>query len=123
MSIGRLVIRWVIIVAALILAVWIVPGIRIEGTNAWAAVAIMALLLGLVNAVLRPLLRLLSCGLILLTLGVFLLVINALTLWLASYMAVNWFGVGFVVDGFWSAFFGGIIVSVISFLLSLGIKE
>jgi putative membrane protein len=83
----------------------------------------MALILGFVNAILRPLLRLLSCGLIFLTLGVFLLVINAFTLWLASWMAVNWFDVGFVVDGFWGAFFGGIIVSIVSFLLSLGIKE
>lgn len=53
------------------------------------------------------------------TLGLFLFVINAITLWLSSWMAVNWFGVDFVVDGFWPALIGSIIVSIVSFLLNM----
>jgi putative membrane protein len=74
---------------------------------------------GLVNAILRPLLKLLTCPLILLTLGLFTLVINAFTLWLSSQIAVNWFQVGFYVDGFWAAFLGGLVVSIVSLILSV----
>ena len=80
--------------------------------------AIMAIILGLVNAVLRPLLKLLTCPLILLTLGLFSLVINGFTLWLSSWIAINWFEVGFYVDGFWAAFLGGLVVSIVSLILS-----
>jgi len=71
----------------------------------------------------RPVLKFLTCPLIILTLGVFVLVINGLTLWLASAIAVNWFHVGFYVDGFWSAFLGALIVSVVSVVLSALVKE
>lgn len=114
----RFVIRWLAIAIALVVAVLIVPGISIE-SNAWLAVAVMALILGLVNAVVRPVLQFLSCGLIIATLGLFLLVINALTLWLSSAIAQDWFHVGFVVDGFWPAFWGALVVSVVSFLLNV----
>ncbi|MCX6640512.1 MAG: phage holin family protein [bacterium] len=118
----KLLIRWLIIVCALYIAAWAVPGIRVSG-DAWVAYGVTAAVLGLINAFLRPLLRLLSCPLILLTLGFFLLVINALTLWLASYLAQNWFEVGFYVDGFGSAFWGALIVSVVSVILSGIVKE
>jgi len=72
---------------------------------------------------LRPLLQFLSCSLILLTMGLFLLVINAFTLLLASRIAVSWFHIGFYVDGFWSAFFGAFIVSVVSLILSGLVKD
>jgi len=116
-----LIIRWVIVAAALILTAYIVPGITVEG-NGFIVVFGMAVVLGFVNAFIRPLLTLLSCGFIVLTLGLFLLVINAVSLWLASWMAQNWFGLGFIVDGFWPAFWGSILISVISFMLSLFIK-
>ena len=116
-----LIIRWVIVAAALILTAYIVPGITVEG-NGFIVVLGMAVVLGFVNAFIRPLLTFLSCGFIVLTLGLFLLVINAVSLWLASWMAQNWFGLGFVVDGFWPAFWGSILISVISFMLSLFIK-
>ena len=83
----------------------------------------MAVVLAFVNAFIRPLLAFLSCGFIVLTMGLFILVVNAFTLWLSSYVAVNWFNVGFYVDGFWAAFWGSIIVSVVSFLLSLFVSE
>ena len=76
------------------------------------------ILFGLVNAIIRPLLKLLTCPLIVLTLGLFTLVINALMLWLASVLA-GWLGVGFHVADFTSAFFGGLVISVVSFVLSL----
>lgn len=115
----RLVIRWLVTAISLLVAVLVLhPGIRVEG-NAWWAVAVMALVLGLANAVVRPLLQFLSCGFIVATLGLFIFVINAVVLWLSSWIAQNWLGVGFVVDGFWPAFWGAIIVSVVSFLLNV----
>jgi len=103
-------------------AAWIVPGIRVDG-NAWTIFAVMAIILGLVNAVVRPLLKVLSCPLIILTLGLFTLVINGITLWLASAIAVKWFHVGFHVDGFWAAFLGALIVSIVSVVLTALLRE
>ncbi len=112
----KLLIRWLIAALALFLAAWIVPGIRVA-PNAWWVYAVMAVVLGLVNALIRPVLKLLSCGLIVLTFGLFSLVINALTLWLSSYIAVHWFHVDFYVRGFWAAFLGALVVSVASLIL------
>lgn len=118
----RLLIRWIVTAISLTVAVLVVPGISIEG-NAWWAVAIMAVILGFVNAIIRPILQFLSCGLIVATLGLFLIVINAATLWLSSWVAQNWLGAGFVVDGFWPAFWGGLIVSFVSFLLNIFVPD
>lgn len=113
----KLLVRWLIAALALFLAAWIVPGIVVEN-NAWWIFAAMAVVLGLVNAIIRPVLKLLSCGLIILTLGLFSLVINGLTLWLSSVIAVNWFHVRFYVHGFWAAFWGALIVSIATVVLS-----
>jgi len=117
-----LLIRWFIVSVALFVAAWLVPGIRVESASAWTVYAAMAIILGLVNAIVRPVLRALTCPLVFLTLGAFTLVINGLTLWLASAIAVRWFHVGFYIDGFWSAVLGSIIVSIISVVLSLLVK-
>ncbi|MBE0416791.1 MAG: phage holin family protein [Coriobacteriia bacterium] len=114
----RLLLRWLITAIALVAAVFVVPGITVEG-NAYVAIGVTALVLGLVNAFVRPVLQIAACGLIVLTLGLVLPFINGVTLWLASYIAREWFSVGFVVDGFWPAFWGAIIVSVVSFILSV----
>jgi putative membrane protein len=114
----RLLIRWLIMAIAVAAAVWLIPGIRVQGTDAVLAVAAMAVVLGLVNALIRPILRLLSCPLIILTLGLFTLVINGVTLWFASIIA-QWLGIGFYVDNILAAILGGIVVGVVSFLLSL----
>jgi putative membrane protein len=119
----KLLVRWLIGAVALAVAARIVPGIRIEDTHAWVAVAVMAVILGFVNAIVRPLLAFLSCGLIVLTLGVFLLVINALMLALSSWIAVNVFDIGFYVNGFWAAFWGSIVVSIVTFLMSLVLPD
>jgi putative membrane protein len=118
----NLLIRWAVTSLALFAAAWIVPGIRVDG-NAWVIYIATAVILGLVNALIRPLLTMLTCPLILLTLGLFTFVINALMLWLTSYLAVNFFGVGFYVDGFWAAFLGSIVVSVVSIVLSAVLKD
>lgn len=119
----RLLMRWLVNAIAVAAAAAFVNGITVVGTNAWFAVAVMALVLGLVNAFLRPLLQFLSCGLIVATLGLFTLVINAGTLYLSSQIAQNWFNVGFIVDGFWPAFWGAIVVSIVSFLLSMFLPD
>ncbi len=119
----RLIIRWLITAAALVVAAWIVPGITITDGNGWIAVLIMAAMLGLANAFLRPLLTILSCPMVLLTLGLFLFVVNALTFMFASWAAQTLFGAGFVVDGFFSAMFGSIVVSIVSFLLSVFVPD
>ena len=118
----KIIIRWVIVTIALVLTTYIIPGITVEG-NGLVAVFGMALILGFVNAIIRPILAFLSCGFIVATLGLFMLVINAFTLWLSSWVAVNWFNLGFYVDGFWPSLWGSILVSIISFLLSIFVKD
>jgi putative membrane protein len=113
----KLLIRWIVTSVALVIAAWLVPGIRVE-REAWTVFAGMAVILGLVNATIRPLLKLLSCPFIILTLGFFVLVINGITLWLASAIAVDWFHVGYHVDDYWSAFLGALIVSIVSVILT-----
>jgi putative membrane protein len=117
-----ILIRWAIIAFSLFVAAWLVPGIQVEG-NGWIVFAIMAVILALVNAFVRPILKILTCPLIFLTLGLFTLVINGLTLWLSSWIAVNWLNVGFHVDGFLAALLGGLIVSVVSVVLSSILRD
>jgi putative membrane protein len=121
--IAKLLIRWFIVAVSLGVAVWLVPGISVEGGTAWVAVAVMAIVLGLVNAIIRPILALLSCGLIVVTMGLFMLVINAFTLWFSSWISVNWLNIGFHVDGFLPALVGGLVVSIVSFVLSMLLKD
>jgi putative membrane protein len=118
----RLLIRWAITAAALVVAVWLVPGISV-GQNAVWAVAVTAAVVALVNVFVRPVLQVLGCGCIVVTLGLFLLVINGLALWLAGYIAEEWLHVDFHVSGFWSAFVGALIISIVSWALSLAFKD
>ncbi len=119
----RLLVRWAVSAFALFVAVWMVPGIFIEDGGGWAVYAVMAVILGFVNAILRPLLKLLTCPLIILTLGLFTLVINGLTLWLSAWLANRVFSVGFYINGFWAAFLGSLIVSLVSVILSALIPD
>lgn len=119
----KLIMRWIIIALSLGVAVWLVPGIHVQGATAWIGVAVMAVVLGFVNAIIRPILKFLSCGCIILTLGLFMLIINALTFWLAAWISSNWFNSGFYVDSFWAALMGSIVVSVVSFLLSVFLSD
>lgn len=100
-------------------AAWIVPGIYVNEPHRVWAVVLVALVLGLVNAFIRPVIYALSCGLIVITLGLFTLVINGLMLWLASWIMVELAGLGFHVDGFWNAVLGALIISVVSVIVSV----
>jgi|SRR5215203_1792780 len=112
-AIGFLI-RWLITAAALAVAVWLVPGITTDGAG---PLLLAALIFGLVNAIIKPIVALLTCPLVILTLGLFVFVINALMLGLTSWIAEQ-FDIGFNVDGFWAALIGAIIVGIVSWILS-----
>ena len=113
----KLILRWLIIAAAVALAAWIVPGIEVTDQSGWLAVLLFAGVLGFVNAIIRPILKFLSCGCIALTLGLFIFVVNAVSFLIAGWIA-EWLGIGFYVNGFWPALAGSIIVSIVSLILS-----
>ncbi|MCU0522598.1 MAG: phage holin family protein [Anaerolineae bacterium] len=119
----KLLFRWAITALALFAAAWVVPGIHVDDSRGWIVYAAMAVILSLVNALIRPLLKVLTCPLILLTLGLFALVVNAISLLIASTVANNLFKVGFYIDGFWPAFWGAIIVSIVSVVLSIFVND
>lgn len=108
-------------------AVWLVPGISITATDKMDiafTLLVVAAIIGVVNAVVKPFAQVVGFCLIILTLGLFLLVINALMLMLVSWLAGN-LGIGFAVDGFWSAVIGAIIISIVSALVGgvLGVDK
>jgi putative membrane protein len=97
----RFLIRFLTNAAALWVATRLVPGVTFSG--GWVPFLAVALVLAVINATLRPLVKLLTCPLILLTLGLFALVVNGLMLWLTSSVSQS-LGLGFHVTGFWAAF-------------------
>ncbi len=105
--------RWFVTTIAVAVAAQL-TGIRADSLP---ALAIAALLLGIVNAIIRPVLLLLSLPFILFTLGFFILVVNALMLWLVGKLVP-----GFHVDGFWTAFWGALIISIVNWALSAFFK-
>lgn len=112
----KLLLRWLSISVAIFVAVKLLPGIQFEGP--WYQLGFVAFIFGLLNALVRPILKLLTCPLILLTLGLFILIINAAMLGLTAAMAKT-LGINFQVAGFWSAFFGAIVISLVSGALNL----
>jgi putative membrane protein len=113
-------IRLLVNAAALWVATQIVPGVSLSG-GALPLLGV-ALVFGLVNALIRPVARILTFPLIILTLGIFALVINGLMLWLTSSLS-SALGFGFHVSGFWAAFWGALVVSLVSTMLSLFIAD
>jgi putative membrane protein len=106
-----LLIRWIVNAVALMLVSYLFASIEVSG---FFAALVTALILGLVNAVIRPILILITLPINILTLGLFTFVINGLLFWfVASFLE------GFEVAGFWSAFWGALAYSVISFLISM----
>ena len=105
--------RWFVTTIAVAVAVQLTD----MRADDWVSLIIAALLLGIINAVIRPVLLLLSLPFILVTLGFFILVVNALMLWLVGKIVP-----GFHVDGFWTAFFGAIIISIVNWALSAVFK-
>lgn len=118
---NRFIIRWAINAVALYAAFKLVPGILTQ-SDSWGALLGLALIFGLVNALISPILKLLTCPLIILTLGLFTLVINTFIFYLAGQIG-TWFNIGFEVSGFGAAFLGGLVTSVVSIFLTLVFKD
>jgi putative membrane protein len=121
----RLLVRLLATAVALAVAAWLVDGISVgPGTDTERALTLLgvAIIFGLVNAIVRPILRLLTLPLVVLTLGLFLLVLNALMLLLTEWIAEQ-FDLAFQVDGFWSALLGALVVTVVSFLINIVLPD
>lgn len=112
----QFLLRLLINAAALWMAIQLVDGIDHRGSM-WSLLFV-ALVFGVLNASIRPLLTLLTLPVLILTLGLFIFVINALMLLMTGWVS-GVLGLGFHVDGFWDAFFGGLIVTIVSLLLSI----
>ena len=106
----RLLITWLINAIALIALPYVVSGITVDN---FVTALLVAIVLGFVNAIIRPVLVILTLPVTILTLGLFIFVINGLLFW-----AVGSFWPGFHVDGFWAGVFGAIVYSLISWILS-----
>jgi putative membrane protein len=113
-------IRLLVNAAALWVATRLVPGVSYEG-GALPLLGV-ALVFGVVNAFIRPVTKILTLPLIIVTLGVFALVVNGLMLWLTSSLS-SALGLGFRVSGFWASFWGALVVSIVSTLLSMLIRD
>jgi putative membrane protein len=116
----RFVLRLIASAAALAIATWILSDITLTASSTLREVLVLlvvALIFGVLNAIIKPILTFLSIPLLLITLGLFLLVINAcmllLTSWLAGLLDIGWH-----VEGFWTAVIGALIVSIVSFVLN-----
>ncbi len=120
-----LVIRTVVVAVALWVAVLLVPGIALSGgttaTEIGTLVAV-ALIFGLVNAVVKPIVKIVGCAFYILTLGLISLVVNALLFLLTGWIAEQ-LQLPFTVDGFWAAFWGAIVVGLVSFVLHVAIPD
>lgn len=113
----NLLIRFVATAIAVAAAVYLVPGIDV-GDNAAKAVILTAVILGIINAFIRPILKLLSLPLIMLTLGLFILVVNAICFYLAAWISRTIFDVQFSFDSIWTVLLGAIIISIVSTVLN-----
>jgi putative membrane protein len=118
-------IRVVVVAVALWVATLVVPGIGVTAATPatrLGTLVVVALIFGLVNAVVKPVVKVLGCAFYVLTLGLFALVVNALLFLLVGWLADR-IGLPFVVDGFAAAFFGAIVVGVVSFVLHVVIPD
>ena len=111
----RFLIHWLIIALALWVTAYILPGVHIESNQ---ALAIAAIVLGLLNALVRPILTLLTLPITILTLGLFYLLVNGFTFLLASKVVP-----GFGVSGFWWAVLGALVVSIVSAFVGRFVKD
>ena len=111
--------------AALGVATWAVPGITLPAASGWSKAGTLlaaALIFGIINATLKPLIKVVGCAFYVLTLGLVALVVNGLLLWLTSWIAGK-LSLPFHISGFWAAFWGAIIVGLVSWVLNLFIRD
>ena len=118
----KFILRWAINAIALYLAVIILPGIDLRSNL--VSILWLALIFGLVNALFRPLIQLLTCPLIVLTLGLFTLVINTFLFWLTSVIGQS-FALELIINDpvWWNAFLGGLIVTLVSVAMTMILKD
>lgn len=116
----RFFIRLVVNAVAIWAAVQLVPGLNYVGTT--TSLLIVALVFGVVNALVRPLLLLLTCPFIILTLGLFVLVVNTIMLSLTVWLSGIW-DLGLTSTGFWATFLGALVISIVSSIINLVIKD
>jgi putative membrane protein len=116
-----LLIRLLVSAVALGVATWVVSGITLGPGSVWkkaGTLIVVALIFGVINAILKPLIKVVGCAFYVLTLGLIALVVNGLLLWLTSVVAGH-LNVPFHVNGFWAGLWGAIIVGIVSWLLNL----
>ena len=121
----RFVLRVLITAVAMLVATWLLPGIEVTAGTTWRKVAtlvVVALIFGVINAVLKPIVKVVGCIFYILTLGLIGLVVNGLLLWLTSWVAGK-LNLPFHITGFWPAFWGAIIIGVVSWLLSITLGD
>ena len=117
----RFIVRILAGAVALAMAAWLIDGISVgPGTNSERLLTLLgvAVIFGLVNAIVRPIVRLISIPLFILTLGLFTFVVNALMLLLTAWIG-DQFDLSFEVDGFWSALLGALVISIVTFVLNV----
>jgi len=122
----KILIRFLVIAVALGIAAWLVPGIVLTGHNHVAKVEtllIVAVIFGVVNILLKPIIKTVGCAFYVLTLGLIAIVVNGLLLWLTSYIAYDKLHEPFHVTGFVAAIEGALVVAVISFIAHLVIPD
>jgi putative membrane protein len=117
-SVGRFLVQVVINAIALYVAAVIVPGAEITGEIGY--VLLLGLILGVLNALVRPILSFFTCPFYVLTLGLFTFIMNVMILWLVRWIADNTVGTGLITfDGFWSMLWVGVVVSIVSFVFNM----
>lgn len=129
-AVTKFLVRWLITAIALAVAAWLVDGIwfndRADGLGAfedwWLPLALVALISTAITVFVKPILTILSIPFILVTLGLFLIVLNALLLLFTEWLA-DLFDIGFHIDGFWSAVWGSIIISITTWILDALLPE
>jgi putative membrane protein len=121
----RFILRWAVNAIALYVAILLVNntvgGILLQNPH-WTSFIWMGLIFGFVNALLRPIISFLTCPLIILTLGLFTLLINTFLFYVVGYLG-TFFNVGYQIESFWSAFLAAVVISIVSVLLSIFIKD
>jgi len=121
----RFLLRVLVSAAALGVATWAVSGITLPAASGWSkagTLLVVALIFGIINATLKPLIKVVGCAFYILTLGLVALVVNGLLLWLTSWGAGK-LSLPFHITGFWAAFWGAIIVGLVSWVLNLFIRD
>ena len=110
-----ILIRWFILALAIGFTAWLMPGMQIQG-NFWISLIIISAVYGLVNAIIRPIVLFFSCPLIILTLGLFTLIVNALMLSLTNWLLPNILTID---SFFWTTIIAALVISIVSGLLNL----